>query len=490
MAGIQILGGAGEIGGNKILIYGREGSIFLDFGLNLKRKREYDVGHGFERINRSLRNYLLVGILPEIQGIYRRDLSLDEEILRGKREVHVDCCIISHGHLDHYGSVVFLRPEIKLAMSRSMRALIEHSIEVSGRTGIDREVFIYKDRRYEEIKKKGLSVDGVEEVERPMVLFEEYKKISGIPLDVTPIPVDHSIPATFGFYIEVDNKTIAYTSDIRLHGVVSRYTRLFIEKVENVDYLLIEGTRIRDSTLKSEEDVKNELLLEASKKRGKLITVLISSLDIDRLKTIIEAAEECNRIPVISPRLFHLIKTLKDVESKVSLPRIDNLKIYFEKRSIIDDGYFLESRYYRGWLKHLYQQIMEDDKLIKAEEICKDQGEYLFIFSGFQHIPELVDLHPIPGSLIIESTSEPHDEEQEIEWEKVEKWISLLRLDRRWIHASGHANREDLIEIVKQIKPKTVIPIHTENPGEFKRLLEKENINVKIMQEEINLNSR
>ncbi|MCS7125711.1 MAG: MBL fold metallo-hydrolase [Aigarchaeota archaeon] len=493
MATICLLGGVEEVGGNKILISGRDGSIFIDFGLNLKKKREYDVGHGLERINRILRNYLLIGILPEIRGIYRKDIAGYEELLKSSREINVDGCIISHGHLDHYGSVVFLKPEISIATSRSMKALIEHSIETSGRTGIDREVFIYKDRRYEELKKIGEAGESLEEVERPIIIFEEYKKIKDIPVDVTPMPIDHSVPATFGLYIEVDKTSIAYTSDIRLHGTVSRYTRLFIEKVENVDYLLIEGTRIQDSTIKSEEEVKNETISESLKKKGKLISVVISSLDIDRLKTMIDAARECNRVPVLSPRLFHLIKTLKDVESRVNLPRLEDVRVYFEKRSIIHDGYFLGSRYYRGWLKELYENLESRDILIKAEEISKNQEEYLFIFSGLQYISELVELNPIPGSLIIESTSEPHDEEQEIEWEKVENWIRLLRLDRRWIHASGHANREDLIEIIKQIKPKTVIPIHTENPREFKKLLEKEGgIKVEILREgeEVNINLR
>ena len=59
-------------------------------------------------------------------------------------------------------------------------------------------------------------------------------------------------------------------------------------------------------------------------------------------------------------------------------------------------------------------------------------------------------------------------------------------MDHIQIHASGHANREDLIQIINKIKPKTVIPIHTDNPREFKKLLQSEGYQV-ITPEEGNL---
>lgn len=492
MVNICLLGGVGEIGGNKILLYGHEGAVFLDFGLNLKKKREYMVGYGFERINTILRNYLRVGILPRLSGVYRDDLASEQKILEAARELSIDCCIISHGHLDHYGSVAFLKKDIPIAVSRSMKALIEYSIETSGRTGIDREVFIYKDRRVEELRKKDKAYEVIlGEAGRALTIFEEKKKIRGAPFNILPLPVDHSIPATFGFKVDTENGVVAYTSDIRIHGVVSKYTEEFIQNVEDADLLLIEGTRINDSTTKSEEDVRSQVVRETLKKDGKLVSALVSPLDVDRVRTLMEAAEECKRIPVLSPRIYHLIKTLQEVESKIKLPRIEHARIYFEKRSIIDNGYFLESAYFRGWLKRLYEKLLDTDKLIKSEEISKHQGEYFLIFNSSQCILELAEIQPLPGSLFIESTSEPHDEEQEIEWEKVENWIDLLRLDSRWIHASGHANREDLITIIKEVKPRRVVPIHTENPREFKKLLERENIKVEILEEgeEVSLNS-
>jgi len=39
LIGVGFYGGVGEIGGNKILISSRDGSLFFDFGLNMRKKR-------------------------------------------------------------------------------------------------------------------------------------------------------------------------------------------------------------------------------------------------------------------------------------------------------------------------------------------------------------------------------------------------------------------------------------------------------------------
>ena len=485
---IGFYGGVTEIGGNKILISSRDGSIFLDFGLNMKRKREFSVGYGYERVSRVLGKYLLLEILPRIKGIYRKDLLKAGDILKDVTEINLQACLISHAHLDHYGLLGFLKPEIPIAMSRTTAALIRHSIETGHLIGPEGDIFTYRDRfiqekiRIETDHKKKRELKEALTIDRPITIFSAGKKISGVPFDIEPYPVDHSVPA-FGFLINTKDAQIAYTGDLRLHGVVKQYTEEFIENAHGVDYLIIEGTRITDSTCMTESKVKEYALRELRDKKEKFAAVIISGLDIDRLRTMIEVAKELKRIPVLSPRLAHLTKTLK--ENKTHLQSIPepgkDFLIYYEKRSLIDDGYVLESQSYHPWQRQIYQEY--ENYTIKPEEIERKQGDYLMIFTGLSYITELIDIKPEPGSLFIESTSEPFDEEQEIEWEKVERWISLLRMDKVHIHSSGHANREDLLQIIQLIKPKTIIPIHTENPKEFRKLLKNENYRVILPEE-------
>lgn len=471
MAELLILGGIGEVGGNKILVSGRDGAVLLDFGLSLKKKREYFMSHGVERVSRILRSYLLTGVLPRLKGIYREDLALGESLLESVPQIQVDGCVFSHAHLDHYGSAGFLSPSIPLAMSKSMKALIAHSIETGGRAGVEREVLIFRDRKEEELSKRRDSKKNVEEVERPVIIFEEKQQIRGLPYNITPHPVDHSVPAAFGFVMEVEDMRVAYTGDLRLHGAVSHLTEKFLVEAEGTDYLIIEGTRIDEVSTISEKDVRIQTVRGIRENRDKLTAVMVSPLDIDRIRTMIEVADECGKIPVLSPKLYHLIQTLRKTETKVQLPETKNIYILLEKRSIIEDGYFLDSPHYKRWLRKLYKE--NDNKLIKVEEIKRKQDDCMVIFTGLQYIIELADIHPQPGSLLIESTSEPHNEEQEIEWEKLHRWVNLLKMKKKRVHASGHADRETLTKIIKKIKPRNIIPIHTENPQAYKVIGEK-----------------
>ena len=54
--------------------------------------------------------------------------------------------------------------------------------------------------------------------------------------------------------------------------------------------------------------------------------------------------------------------------------------------------------------------------------------------------------------------------------ERVKNWLDLLKLDlygmesEEKLHASGHASGREIKETLQKLKPKMIIPIHTENP--------------------------
>ncbi|MEM1977152.1 MAG: MBL fold metallo-hydrolase RNA specificity domain-containing protein, partial [Nitrososphaerota archaeon] len=64
---------------------------------------------------------------------------------------------------------------------------------------------------------------------------------------------------------------------------------------------------------------------------------------------------------------------------------------------------------------------------------------------------------------------------------RFERWVNLLRLDLRIAHSSGHADRETLIEIINEIRPRVLIPVHTESPQEFQRLAEAGEISCEVL---------
>jgi ribonuclease J len=79
------------------------------------------------------------------------------------------------------------------------------------------------------------------------------------------------------------------------------------------------------------------------------------------------------------------------------------------------------------------------------------------------------------------SSSEPHDEEQEIDFRRLHKWLEHFEMRgfglpvekngdweipeaERGLHASGHACGPDLLEVARGIKPEVLIPVHSEHP--------------------------
>jgi ribonuclease J len=61
---------------------------------------------------------------------------------------------------------------------------------------------------------------------------------------------------------------------------------------------------------------------------------------------------------------------------------------------------------------------------------------------------------------------------------RVRNWLDLLKLDlygmesEDKLHASGHATGKEVRDIIKQIDPKMVIPVHTEKPDHLKQFFE------------------
>jgi mRNA degradation ribonuclease J1/J2 len=58
-------------------------------------------------------------------------------------------------------------------------------------------------------------------------------------------------------------------------------------------------------------------------------------------------------------------------------------------------------------------------------------------------------------------------------------WLEHFGIKYYHFHASGHVDRKDLTKFINEVKPKEVIPIHTQNPKEFVKIL-KNNIKLKL----------
>jgi ribonuclease J len=69
-----------------------------------------------------------------------------------------------------------------------------------------------------------------------------------------------------------------------------------------------------------------------------------------------------------------------------------------------------------------------------------------------------------PGSVFLFSSSEPFNEEMELDYERLMNWLNAMGMPAYRVHASGHAMPMDLRRFVAQVRPRRVVPIHGEHP--------------------------
>jgi ribonuclease J len=70
--------------------------------------------------------------------------------------------------------------------------------------------------------------------------------------------------------------------------------------------------------------------------------------------------------------------------------------------------------------------------------------------------------------MYIHSLSEPFNEEMELSAQRMRNWLDFFGVRYVQSHCSGHMCGDDLKEVVAQVKPKVLFPIHTEHPGMFR----------------------
>jgi len=102
---------------------------------------------------------------------------------------------------------------------------------------------------------------------------------------------------------------------------------------------------------------------------------------------------------------------------------------------------------------------------IHCEELKKNPEDYV-VSTSLWEINQLVDIQP-KNAIWIKSSCEPFSEEMELDEERKRHWLEHFGIKEYAAHASGHASGPEIKQMIKEINPKKVIPIHTEHPEMF-----------------------
>jgi len=454
MVKLTFYGGVNEIGGNKILLEDKDTRVFLDFGKAFSRRAKFFEEFINPRTSNGIEDFLTMGLLPNIEGIYRDDLMklADRKIV----EPNIDAVLLTHAHSDHADYISFLHEKIPIYMGETCHFILRALEERSNRA-IEREILSYRQRPYDRKD---------EPIKRKINLFRTGDKFHIGSLEIEPIHVDHSVPGAYGFMIYTSEGPIAYTGDIRLHGTAAELSHDFIEraKCEKPMALIIEGTRIGDE----DKDESEELVFQESRKiissTNRLILADFNFKDVDRLRTFLNVAKENERKLVVKLNDAYFLKYLSK-DPKLNIPNFDSddIIIYLPK---MGSGLYQDSDY-----RLSDKQFLGRVNTWNAQEIIKKESKVLCAL-GFYSFNVLIDMKPQRGATYIHSASEPYNEEQEISQGRINAWMDYFGLHKFQCHCSGHARRKHLFKIVADIAPSRLYPIHTTHPDMYKRIFD------------------
>jgi len=289
MTSLTFYGGVNEIGGNKILLEDKDTRVFLDFGKGFSRRAKFFEEYINPRVANGIEDFLTMGLLPDIKGLYREDLMKLAE--RDVLEPNVDGVLLSHAHSDHADYISFIHEKIPIYMGATCHLILQ-AIEERSNRQIEREILTFKARPY---NRKD------DPIQRKIITFRTGDKFNIGSLEVEPIHVDHSVPGAYGFIIYTSEGPIGYTGDIRVHGTIPKMTRDFIQKAANEKLiaLIIEGTRIADEVREESE----ELVFKESRRivstTNRLVLANFNFKDVDRLRTFLKVGKENGRKLVV-----------------------------------------------------------------------------------------------------------------------------------------------------------------------------------------------
>lgn len=461
---LTFYGGVNEIGGNKILLQDDDTRVFFDFGLSFGKRSRYYEEFLTPRTACGLGDFLEMGLVPNIGGVYREDLLLTCGLKPQKPDI--DAVFLTHAHADHANYVSLLHEKIPIYLGETAFSILNAAAESGART-LESEIIDFRKRPVEDRRE--------EPVKRTFKPFRTDQKIRVGALTVEPVHVDHSVPGAYGFVIHTSRGAVVYTGDLRMHGTKPQMTEEFVKRAIACRpvALIIEGTRITGEHESSSEDKVKRECNDAVSKTDRFVVADFNFKDVDRLRTFFLITKDHGRKLIVSLKDAFMLKWLSK-DPKLNVP------CYTDKDIAIHVPRMGSGEYRKSDYNVNERQFLDLENAWTAEEVRKNQRRVISVLS-FYNFSQLIDIKPEAGSLFIHSLSEPFNEEMELDSRRLNNWLQHFGLRELQSHCSGHACGEELLEIARRIKAKAVFPIHTEHPRIFQKTLN----NVKLVKEAV-----
>jgi ribonuclease J len=474
---ISFYGGVKEIGGNMFLVEDKGTRVFLDFGMPMGRAGGYFWDYVQPRAFNGMNDLIEFGLLPKLEGIYRRDYAKHTSFGDHNKDTALDAVLLTHAHVDHVGYMGFLRPEIPIYCTEGTRLILQ-ALDDTG----SYEYLTYTEQFKTYVNKNGersraKSSEHRDETPREVKTVQDGKTFRIDSIEVEPVAIDHSLPGVAGFILHTSNASIACTADIRFHGRRAKESDRFIERCakSDLDVLLCEGTRILETNSKTELDVEDGVKKVVNETKN-LVVSTYPVRDLDRLLSFHRAALATGRNLVIDVKQAHILELFNNstkLKGRYPSPHAKGIKVYLPRKS-----WGLLGKKSTEWDEKLrtedYRDLERDwferGDYVDHQYVGSHQKDTIFFLSDYR-LQELIDVLPKAGSTYIRSTTEPYDDEQELNEQNIRNWTDHFGL--KWsgerLHVSGHGDQSQIGRLVQETRAGFVVPIHTEHEELFQQ---------------------
>lgn len=359
-----------------------------------------------------------VGFTKDYPGV---DFTLPDPSFVEKHQKDIVGLFISHGHFDHVGAIYHLWTRLRCPIYASpfCIAMIEDRLDETGMLG-----------------------------RVPLIKVEKGEMIDLDPFKITGIHINHSIPETLLLHIQTKTANAVHCTDWKFdeNPLIEKKTDINVLKKigdAGVTALLCDSTNIGvEGFSPSESKAADNLRTLFKTLKGSRIIVTLFSTHVARMRTIANIAQEMGRKVALVGR---------------SLWSVDN--------AARETGYFF------GLPEFLTDEEaadLPDDKIIYISTGSQAQARSALVRASYSS-HRLLKIKK--GDAIIFSARQIPGHEQAIK----NMQLRLANLgatiltnedvtEDTLVHASGHANKEDIRKMYQLIRPKMAIPIHGELP--------------------------